>query len=170
LLQKGFNKKKNVTVITIEELHTEVLAHECASASAAGAHPRFKARRQGERSALRIFRQPPGNPKLKYNCQYCLADGHKEEVCFKKRNGTPWQFSRHISPSTAAVYVAPPVQDMSEISSAAKSIAMSLQNLRTLLSWTGVNSADYTACQVQVPPRPVLDSAASHTMCREEKK
>jgi hypothetical protein len=91
-----------------------------------------------------------------------------KKTCFKKRNGTPGQFSRHTSPSTAAVDVAPPAQDMSEISSAAKSIDTSIQNLRTLLSGTDVKSADYTACQVQVPPRPVLDSAASHTMCREE--
>jgi hypothetical protein len=170
LLKKEFNKKKKVTVITIEELHTEVPALECASASAAGAHPRFKGRRQGERSARRIFHQPPGNPKLQYNCQYCLADGHKEEVCFKEKNGTYGKFSRRTSPSAGAVDVAPPAQDMSQISSAAKSIATSIQNLRTLLSGTAVNSADYTAYQVQVPPRPVLDSAASHSMCCEEKE
>jgi hypothetical protein len=43
LLQKEFNKKQTVTVMTIEEQHTEALALECASASAAGVHPRFKA-------------------------------------------------------------------------------------------------------------------------------
>jgi hypothetical protein len=86
LLQKEFSKTTTVTVQTIEELHTQVLALEYASASTASSQPRFKARRQGERSSRRIFHQPPGNPKLKYSCQYCLADGHKEEVCFRKRN------------------------------------------------------------------------------------
>jgi hypothetical protein len=86
LLQKEFSKTTTVTVQTIEELHTQVLALEYASASTASSRPRFKARRQGERSSRRIFHQPPGNPKLKYSCQYCLADGHKEEVCFMKRN------------------------------------------------------------------------------------
>jgi hypothetical protein len=105
---------------------------------------------------------------LKYNCHYCLAAGHKEDTCFKKKNGTPGQFSRHTSPSSIADDVASPAQDASEIRSAAKSIATSIQNLRNLLSGTDVNSTEYTTCQVQVPPRPVLDSAASHTMCREE--
>jgi hypothetical protein len=104
------------------------------------------------------------------NCQYCLADGHREDVCFKENNGTPGQFSLHTSPSAAAVDVAPPAQDMSEISSAEKSIAASIQNLRNLMSGTDVISTDYTACQVQVLPRSVLDSAASHTICREEKR
>jgi hypothetical protein len=117
-------------------------------------------------ASRRIFHQCPGNPKLKYNCQYCLEDGHKEDVCFKKKNGTPGQFSRHTSPSAAAVDVARPAQDVSEISSEAKSIATSIQKLRNLLSGTDVNSTDYTACRVQVPPRPVRDSAASHTMCK----
>jgi hypothetical protein len=49
----------------------------------------------------------------------------------------------------------------------AKSTATSIQKLRNLLSGTDVNSTDYTACRVQVPPRPVLDSA-SHPMCRDE--
>jgi hypothetical protein len=79
LLQNEFNEK-NVTVLRIEELYTEVLTLECASASAAGAHPRFKARRQGERPARRIFHQPPGNPKLKYNCWLCRPTDQDSNV------------------------------------------------------------------------------------------
>jgi hypothetical protein len=78
MLQKEFNTKKIDTVLLIEDLHNEVLGLECASARAAGEHPRFKARQQGERPVRRIFHQAPGNLKLKYSCQYCLANGHKE--------------------------------------------------------------------------------------------
>jgi hypothetical protein len=62
-------------------------------------------------------------------------------------------------------------QDMAAISSAATSTATSIQNLRTLLSGTDANPTEFTAnpteftaCQIEVP---VLDSATSHTMCRE---
>jgi hypothetical protein len=143
-LKKEYAKVKTQDLNCLENLHTDILNLNCASANFAQRHrhkDNFPHKNrynndQGAKTGRRTYKQGPGNPSNKYNCQYCPVDSHNERDCNRKPQGLPGQFAPRAPPSAAAETTHAPANNKSLLSIA--------HSLRALVTDTTVNTPPST--------------------------
>jgi Reverse transcriptase (RNA-dependent DNA polymerase) len=158
-LTRVFGRMTEPSESDVESLIQDILRLHSHDASASGAsRPRPHRHLPNTKSTRKKYNQPPGDLNRKYECQYCLADSHKELDCGRKKRGVPGQFPpREPSavPSAAAATTTAPAAD----TSAAFEQFTAFAALARAFGLPAVKSdSQYTRSPV------ILDSAASHHM------
>lgn len=190
-LQCAFDVKSVFTIEDLEVLHKAVLRLPTSTPYAASASRGRTSRTPGVPSQRK--RQPAGRPELTYNCQYCLADNHKEAFCVRKKRGDPGLFAGRAPRMQPRVQsTAPQANNVTAgpdpgLAAAISALQSVVERMEQLFTPVVNESSNYTAShanrerfqsmlqamhthaqspvtQTHLPP--ALDTAASHTMVR----